>query len=116
MYPNPYKVSAAWDGPTSETKKIYFYNLPQKSEIRIYTLAGDIVAILEHDAADYNGSDIRWFDNYAGNSSERILPGGEHAWDLLSASKQSITQGIYLFSVKDLNSNMVQEGQFVVIK
>lgn len=116
VYPNPYKVSAAWDGPTSETKKIYFYNLPQKSEIRIYTLAGDIVAILEHDAADYNGSDIRWFDNYAGNSSERILPGGEHAWDLLSASKQSITQGIYLFSVKDLNSNMVQEGQFVVIK
>lgn len=116
VYPNPYKVSAAWDGPTSETKKIYFYNLPQKCEIRIYTLAGDIVATLQHDAATYNGSDIRWFDDYAGNSNERIMPGGEHAWDILSESKQSISQGIYLYSVKDLNSSMVQEGQFVVIK
>ncbi|MBK9730195.1 MAG: hypothetical protein IPO83_02725 [Chitinophagaceae bacterium] len=116
VYPNPYKVSASWDGPSSETKKIYFYNLPQQCEIRIYTLAGDIVATLNHDAADYNGSDIQWYANYAGSTDQRILPGGEHAWDILSESKQSISQGIYLFSVKDLSSNIIQEGQFVVIK
>lgn len=116
VYPNPYRASAAWDGPSSETKKIYFYNLPAQCEIRIYTLAGDVVATLHHDAAEYSGSDIQWFDTYGGNADQRILPGGEHAWDILSATKQSVTQGIYLFSVKDLSNNIVQEGQFVVIK
>ncbi|MEO6168102.1 MAG: hypothetical protein ABIO46_01195, partial [Chitinophagales bacterium] len=116
VYPNPYRAGAAWDGPTSQTKKIYFYNLPSQCEIRIYTLAGDVVAMLSHDVADYNGSDISWFESYAGDADQRIFPGGEHAWDILSESKQTITQGIYLFSVKDLNSGIVQEGQFVVIK
>ncbi|HUM46537.1 MAG TPA: hypothetical protein PLD84_06400 [Chitinophagales bacterium] len=116
VYPNPYRVQAAWDGPTPQTKKIYFYNLPQQCEIRIYTLAGDVVAMLSHDSEDYNGADINWFENYAGSTDQRIFPGGEHAWDILSESKQTITQGIYLFSVKDLNSGIVQEGQFVVIR
>jgi len=116
VYPNPYRINAAWDGPTSQTKKIYFYNLPERCEIRIYTLAGDIVAVLSHEAQDYKGEDIQWYENYAGSTDQRILPGGEHAWDLLSESKQTITQGVYLFSVKDLDSGIIQEGQFVVIK
>ena len=116
VYPNPYRINAAWDGPTSQTKKIYFYNLPERCEIRIYTLAGDVVATLSHDAADYAGEDIQWYDNYAGSTDQRVFPGGEHAWDILSESKQTITQGTYLFSVKDLNSGIIQEGQFVVIK
>ena len=116
VYPNPYRISAAWDGPTAQTKKLYFYNLPSRCEIRIYTLAGDVVATLYHDAQTYKGQDAQWFQNYAGSEDERILPGGEHAWDLLSESAQTITQGIYLFSVKDTGSGIVQEGQFVVIK
>jgi hypothetical protein len=45
-----------------------------------------------------------------------VFSGGEHAWDLLSESKQSVTQGIYLFSVKDLNSGTLEEGQFVLLR
>jgi hypothetical protein len=44
------------------------------------------------------------------------MTGGEHAWDLLSDSKNQITQGIYMYSVKDLATDIVQTGNFAVIK
>ncbi|MBT3800059.1 MAG: hypothetical protein HOG05_02815 [Bacteroidetes bacterium] len=115
VYPNPYRSSASWDGVTSRTKKIYFYNLPSKCEIIIYTLSGDVVTRLDHDADFYNGDDIQWFPNFSG-SDQRVFSGGEHAWDLLSDNGQSITQGLYLFSVKDLKGNTVKTGKFAVLK
>lgn len=113
VYPNPYRVNAAWDGNTNRTRRLNFYNLPPKSEIRVYTLAGEIVAELEHDAETYTG-DIRWYDDFSG--SNRVLPGGEHSWDLLSESGLSLAGGLYLFSVKDLETGDVQQGKFVIIK
>ena len=90
-----------------------FYNLPSQAEVRIYTLAGEIVATLEHDAATYNG-DSRWFNDFS--SDNRIMPGGEHAWDLLSEANQNLTTGLYLFTVKDKTSGEMQRGKFAVIK
>lgn len=116
VYPNPYRINAAWDGSTSQTKKIYFFNLPSQCTITIYTLAGDIVQVLDHDAANYSGDDIQWYGNYAGSTDQRIFSGGEHAWDILSESKQTILQGIYLYSVKDLQSGIVQQGQFTIMR
>src|SRR5690606_19261167 len=54
VYPNPYRVNAAWDGNNELTRKMIFYNLPSKAEIRVYTLSGDIVAQLAHDGQTYN--------------------------------------------------------------
>ena len=116
VYPNPYKINAAWDGSTERTRKIWFYNLPARCEVNIYTLSGDIVASLDHDAGTYVGNDILWYDNFGGDDDKRIFPGGEHAWDLLSESGQSITQGLYLFSVKDMDTKEVQQGKFSVVK
>lgn len=116
VYPNPYKINAAWDGSTERTRKIWFYNLPARCEVNIYTLSGDIVASLDHDAGTYVGNDILWYDNFGGDDDKRIFPGGEHAWDLLSESGQSITQGLYLFSVKDMDTKVVQQGKFSVVK
>lgn len=113
VYPNPYRINAAWDGNTSRTRRLNFYNLPAKSEIRIYTLAGEIVATLNHDSATYAG-DTRWFDTFSGDN--RKLPGGEHAWDLLSDNGLSLTSGLYLYTVKDLDTGDVQNGKFVIIK
>ncbi|MBL6963268.1 MAG: hypothetical protein ISR55_05550 [Bacteroidetes bacterium] len=115
VYPNPYRVSASWDGVTSRTKKIYFYNLPSRCEIIIYTLSGDIVRRLEHDADFYKGDDIQWFSRFSG-SEKRVFSGGEHAWDLLSENGQTITQGLYLFSVKDYSGNIVKTGKFAILK
>jgi hypothetical protein len=113
VYPNPYRVQAAWTDGGSRTHKLYFTNLPPRAEIRVYTLAGDIVAQLNHDAATYVG-DIRWYQQYSGPA--RVHAGGEHGWDILSESVQQIATGLYFFSVKDLDSGDVQTGRFVVIK
>ncbi|MFQ5571029.1 MAG: hypothetical protein ACE5G0_15220 [Rhodothermales bacterium] len=113
VYPNPYRVSAAWDGRSSRTRRLNFYNLPSRAEVRIYTLAGEVVARFEHEAATYQG-DIRWYDDFGGN--ERRMPGGEHSWDLLSDNGLRLATGLYLFSVKDLDTGAVQQGKFVIIK
>jgi hypothetical protein len=115
VYPNPYSTSAAWDGTTSRTKKLYFNNLPQSCEITIYTTSGDVIANFKHDANSYNGEGNAWFERLS-DREKTVMTGGEHAWDLLSDSKNQITQGIYMYSVKDLQSGIVQTGNFAVIK
>jgi hypothetical protein len=116
VYPNPYSLNAAWDGSTSKTKKLYFYNLPPQCEITIYTSSGDVVAVLTHDSGTYDGTGSDWYNNFGGDPSQRILPGGEHAWDILSESKQSVSHGLYLYSVKDLNTGTNYTGRFAIIK
>ncbi len=113
VYPNPYRVNAAWDGASEGERKLYFYNLPAKSEVRIYTISGDIISEFTHDADSYNG-DINWYNNYS--DDPRVLPGGEHAWDIQSNANQILTTGLYLYSVKDLASGEVQTGKIVIIK
>ncbi len=113
VYPNPYRVNAAWDGNTNRTRKLHFYNLPERAQIRVYTLAGEIVADFDHDASNNTG-DIRWFDNFS--ASNRILAGGEHAWDILSENGLNIATGLYLFTVEDTDTGDVQRGKFAIIK
>ena len=113
VYPNPYRVNAAWDGGTSRTRKLNFYNLPLRAEIRVYTLAGEIVTTMRHEAEAYQG-DIRWYDNFS--AENRRLPGGEHSWDILSDNSLNLATGLYLFTVKDLESGDVQQGKFAIIK
>ncbi len=115
VFPNPYYTRAYWDGTSVREKKIYFYNLPPRCEIRIYTVAGDIVATLEHDASTYTGADIQWFQHYASDNTQR-LPGGLHAWDLITDGDQAIATGLYLFTVKDLDTGAIKRGKFLVIK
>ncbi len=115
VFPNPYYTKAYWDGTGEREKKIYFYNLPARCEIRIYTIAGDIVATLEHNAATYNGSDIQWFKHYDSDNSQR-MPGALHAWDLISDADQAVATGLYLFTVKDLKTGDIKRGKFLIIK
>ncbi len=113
VYPNPYRVNAAWDGGTNRTRRLNFYNLPPRAEIRVYSLAGEIVAEMQHESDTYKG-DIRWYDNFSADN--RQLPGGEHSWDLLSENGLSLAGGLYLYTVKDLDTGEVQRGKFVIIK
>ena len=113
VYPNPYRLNAAWDGLAEGDRKLYFYNLPARSEVRIYTVSGDIIAEFKHDASNYIGN-IDWFQNYS--DDPRVMAGGEHAWDLQSSANQILTTGLYLYSVKDIASGEVQTGKLVIIK
>ncbi|CAN5332405.1 hypothetical protein BH23BAC3_BH23BAC3_33560 [soil metagenome] len=113
VYPNPYRVNAAWDGGTALSRKLHFFNLPGRAQIRVYTLAGEIVATMDHDSDTYQG-DIRWFRELS--SSNRVMSGGEHAWDLLSEANQNLATGLYLYTVQDKDSGEVQRGRFAIIK
>ncbi len=113
VYPNPYRVNAAWDGGTNRTRRLNFYNLPPRAEIRVYTLAGEIVKEMLHESETYRG-DIRWYDNFS--AENRQLPGGEHSWDILSENGLNLSAGLYLFTVKNLDTGEVQRGKFVIIK
>ncbi|NQV50899.1 MAG: hypothetical protein HQ507_10390 [Candidatus Marinimicrobia bacterium] len=111
VYPNPYRVSAKWDGGGQRDRLIWFRNLPENSLIRIFTLSGDLVEEIEHEGNSYTGGDVTRLP--AGNT---VLSGGEHPWDLISKFDEPIATGMYVYSVENLNTNTVQIGKFLVIK
>ena len=114
VYPNPYYANAVWDGSSERLRKIYFYNLPSECEIVIYTLAGDIVKNIIHNASS-NGSDTRWFQNYASDGKQQFA-GGEHAWDLVTDNDQAVATGLYLFTVKNSKTGDIKTGKFLIVK
>lgn len=119
VFPNPYRAYALWDGRGTDgvkerLRKIYFYNLPEKCRITIYTLAGEVVDNIDHNAVSGNGADIAWYDNYA--SGDVVMSGGVQSWDVVSKADQAIATGMYLFTVKDNATGDVQKGKFLIIK
>ncbi|MFT4598937.1 MAG: hypothetical protein ACJAR8_000429 [Bacteroidia bacterium] len=118
-YPNPYYAGASWEGRSSfqeQTRKLYFANLPANCEITIFTAAGDFLDQITHNG-QYDGSDIRWNQTFgAEDASQNVFSGGEHAWDLLTENTQIIARGIYIFTVKDLDTGKLYKSKFAVIK
>ena len=116
VYPNPYYARAEWEGRSAfqEDKKLMFANLPARAEIRIYSVAGDLIDVFEHNE-EYTGEDSRWFSTYS-DPEETVFAGGEHAWDLLSRDNQILSRGLYLFVVTDKESGEKFQGKFVIIK
>jgi hypothetical protein len=103
VYPNPYRIDGNYypeyeKGDGNLDKRLNFINLPPKCTIRIYTLDGDLVKILEHD------------------KQEGDLDATCHYWDLVSRNTQAVVSGIYLFCVEDKKSGETQVGKFVIIK
>jgi len=108
VVPNPYRGDIAyheynppWERPDptrerwmEQDRRIQFINLPPRCEIKIYTLAGDWIATIQHD------DPTRGYED----------------WNLTSHVGQAISSGIYLYTVKDLRTGQVQVGKFVVIK
>ncbi len=106
--PNPYRGDIAynsynppWERPSGnrpwwmeQDRRIQFINLPAQCQIKIFTLAGDLVNTIDH--ADPNK--------------------GYEDWNLTSHIGQAIASGIYLFTVQDVTNGKVQVGKFVIIK
>ena len=118
-YPNPYYAGASWEGKSSfqeQSRKLYFANLPANCEITVFSAAGDFLDQITHNA-QYDGSDIRWNQTFgAEDASQNVYSGGEHAWDLLTENTQIISRGLYIFTVKDLDTGKLYKGKFAVIK
>jgi hypothetical protein len=115
VYPNPYRATADWDGFGERERMLWFTNLPPRAEIRIYTLSGELIDIIHHNAETYDGSDIELLSEVT-FGTEPIFSGGEHAWDLITRYNQAAAAGLYMFSVEDLDNNKISIGKFAIIK
>lgn len=119
VYPNPYYAGSSWEGASSfqeESRKLMFANLPERCVIRVFTVAGDLIDEINHDQS-YDGTDTRWYRTFGDEEADNNkFSGGEHAWDLLSRDSQIIARGVYLFTVKDLDSGELYKGKFLIIK
>lgn len=99
VVPDPYVVTATWE-PQNHFKfgrgerKLQFFNLPSNCTIRIYTLNGNLVDTIEHQATADNGME---------------------AWDLLSSEGNEISFGTYFYQV-DAPGVGTHVGRFSVIK
>ncbi len=104
VVPNPYVAAATWEQkPYLQSgrgeRKIYFINLPMQCEIRIYTMAGELVRKLEHNQPVYNGAE---------------------AWDLLNLDNLEVAFGVYIYHI--IETDEMTEGspetigKFAVIK
>ena len=114
VFPNPYRAQALWDGSGERERLIWFANLPAQCKVRIYSLSGNIVDEFEHDANTYQGEDVERIQN--SGDGQVLLPGGLHAWDMISAFDQAIATGLYLYSVEDKQTGDIQTGKFLIIK
>ncbi len=122
VYPNPYRGRAKWDGYSERERMIWFYNLPDRSKVKIFTLSGELVDEFSHNSDTYDASDIQLLEDYSTQADESsgtiqfVLSGGEHAWDMISKYDQAIATGLYIFTVEDLKTKDVQHGKFLIIK
>ena len=75
--PDPYLATSQFDIGTTE-HRITFVNLPVEATIRIYTLTGILVDVVEHQ--DSSG-------------------GGREQWDLRNRNNNFVASGVYFFHV-----------------
>jgi len=117
VVPNPYRGGSSFDGYVEgdyqgdKGRRLWFVNIPNKCNIQIYTLAGDLVAELDH-----NGSMPQPIISVSKAAEFGVAASGIHPWNLLSKNNQIIASGLYLFSVKDRDTGNVKVGKFAVIR
>jgi len=113
-YAKPHSGGLSWENQNDGTidfypqvdRRIEFQNLPLQCLIRIFTVSGDLVAIIPHNVAG-DGTPPVWVSDYS------------ESWDLNSRNKQQVVSGLYLYSVEDKtpgSAGKMQTGKFVIIR
>jgi len=99
VVPNPYVATALWEaknpydsgrGPRS----LHFTHLPSQCTIRIFTVTGELVDVIEHDSP---------------------LNDGTAEWDMLTKDNLGIAYGVYVYHVEAPGIGE-RIGKFAVIK
>ncbi len=107
VVPNPFVYDKnAVENYTGERDKIMIAGLPPgRTEIRIYTLTGDLVRFLVHDV-NTGGNDGLDYSNL--KKGRRYLT--------ISDNNQYIASGVYVYQVKSLDGHGEKTGKFIVIR
>ena len=90
VVPNPFRGAEAWDQPG--TNELHFTGLPAHAVIKIYTVAGDLVAELTHD-----------------DSMHDYQP-----WNLKNQNGSDVSSGIYMYRVE--SGTFTFQSRFVVVR
>ncbi len=90
--PDPYLATSQYDLSPS-TKQLMFVNLPPVATIRIYTLTGVLVDIVNHDD---------------------VAGGGRAVWNLRNRNNQFVASGVYFFHVVTPEGD-THVGKFTVV-
>ncbi|MCD6101396.1 MAG: hypothetical protein J7K33_12550 [Candidatus Marinimicrobia bacterium] len=99
VVPNPYFAAATWEPKNPYTsgrgpRSIHFIHLPAKCTIRIYTISGELVKVIKHDAPYNNGTE---------------------EWNLLTEDNLSASYGVYIYHVEAPGIGE-HVGKFAIIK
>jgi len=116
VYPNPYRVEAAWDRQQQAIDHyLWFANLPPHCSIKIYTLSGDLVYETNFDGSSYDGSNARGVYQ-PGTDLKPTLSGSTFAWDMVTRQGQAVATGLYIWSVQDKSGGKRQTGKILIVK
>jgi hypothetical protein len=96
--PDPYYVKSAYE-VTTDQKVLKFVGLPDRAIIRIYSVSGVLVRMLEHDATRYDPTSLS--------------QGSEIDWDLRNRNNQVVASGVYFYHVEAGDARRV--GRFTVV-
>jgi len=119
VVPNPYMASSALDLSPSQ-RRLEFVNLPARCTIRIYSLGGHLVNVLNHIGANRHGwGDYSDVDRLDSNGNPREFTGwdnhgGTEAWNLQNRFGQTVASGLYFYHVTDERGE-THTGKFYVI-
>jgi len=118
VVPNPYVGSSFLDLSPAH-RRIEFVNLPANCTIRIYTLSGNLVNVLNH-----IGSNRQGWGNYTDwdrltRSEPNVYTGydnhsGTEPWNMRNRFGATVASGLYLYHVTDARG-MTHTGSFYVV-
>ncbi|MBN2288980.1 MAG: hypothetical protein JXQ83_06565 [Candidatus Glassbacteria bacterium] len=119
VVPNPYIGTSVLDmSPLS--RRIEFVNLPDQCTIRIYSLGGNLVNVLNHTGRNRFGwGNYTDWDRLDQQSNPRIFVGfdnhsGTEPWNLQNRFGQTVASGLYFFHVTDARGE-TYTGKFYII-
>ncbi|HSD62681.1 MAG TPA: hypothetical protein VLB50_02750, partial [Ignavibacteriaceae bacterium] len=92
VVPNPYLSGNEFETDPN-VRELHFTNLPSQCVIRIYNVAGELVAELQH----RNGT-------------------SEESWNIRSGANQEVAPGLYFFYVSSKVISGEKVGKFLIIK
>ena len=98
VVPNPFFVHSDFEAGQANNK-LRFVNLPDVCIIKIYTVSGELVNILNHENL---------------NILDGVVNSGNQWWDLKNAQDEMIAPGLYIYVVESSGYDHI--GKFAVVR
>ncbi|MFC1545050.1 hypothetical protein ACFL4X_02695, partial [Gemmatimonadota bacterium] len=119
VVPNPYIASSLLD-QSNGSRRIDFVNLPSRCTVRIYSLGGNLVNVLNHIGASRTGwGNYTDYDNIQPDNSPLEFTGydnhsGNEAWNMKNRFGQTVASGLYFYHVTDERGE-THTGKFYIV-